>query len=527
MNKKTLTALVLISLLSFDISIFLPIQHFNQAKANVLENQKVIAISYFDNTSDIKEFNSLKKGIADMLITDLSKIKSLKIVEREKLENVLREINIGKNPYFDPTTAQKIGQGLHAEYILTGSYILLNDTFRIDARLINVNSGEIVMSEKSEGLKSEFFDIQKDLVENIANSLNIKLKREEKKELREYTTKSFEAIEKYSKGLDAQDSGEQEKASKYFRESLESDPNYKLAKNAMQRLNIIIDKKDTINNNDMRAFLDEININDPDINTKIAMKLSELAQTDGFFTKEGYLKRIKLLNIIIKNKLRPILNMGYLKINWESSTLGLIESNFIRSNPLLVANSLEIYEYLSLKYPNDVFSNNIVKTSYQQIKDRIAEIEKARSYIKEYNDKINNISKIYNNKNKCNSIEELAYKKDDFIEKLVNTTHDKNILEKSIKSFYDNVIMPYTICRPSDTKVFDEYYSNVAFRIAFTGEKDLAEEYIKKVNNENSKKDFDKIFSNQYATGLPIIGKDLQNEIIELISLVKDAKKSL
>jgi TolB-like protein len=528
LNKKILTVVftLITSSILFDKLPYLSIKVINQAKANNYENQKVIAISYFDNTSDIKEFNPLKKGIADMLITDLSKIKSLKIIEREKLENVLREINISKNPYFDQTTAQKIGKGLHAEYILTGSYILINDKFRIDARLINVSSGEIIMSEKSDGLKSDFFDIQKDLVENIANSLNIKLKREEKKELREYTTKSFEAIEKYSKGLEAQDNGEQEKASKYFRESLEADPNYKLAKNAMQRLNIIIDKKDTINNNDMKTFLDGANISDPDINTKIGKKLFELISTDGTFKKEGYIKRIKLLRIIIKNKLRPILNMGYLNINSESITLSLIESLFIRTNPLLVSNSPEIYEYLSLKYPNDIYSNNIVKTSYQGIKDRIAEIEKSKSDIKEYNDKINNLSKISNNKEKCDYTEKLAYNNTDYIDKLINITHDRNILENNIKSFYDNVITPYTMCSSSNYKILDEYYFNLAYKFVLVGEKDLAKEYIKKVNNENSKKDFDKLLSND-AVGYQSVGKELQDEIIELISLIKEAKKSI
>ena len=52
---------------------------------------KTIAVSYFDNTSDIATFNPLSKGLADMLITDLSHIKTLNIVEREKLETLLKE----------------------------------------------------------------------------------------------------------------------------------------------------------------------------------------------------------------------------------------------------------------------------------------------------------------------------------------------------------------------------------------------------------------------------------------------------
>jgi curli biogenesis system outer membrane secretion channel CsgG len=37
---------------------------------------------------------AISKGLADMLITDISNVKSLKIVEREKLESLLKEIGL-------------------------------------------------------------------------------------------------------------------------------------------------------------------------------------------------------------------------------------------------------------------------------------------------------------------------------------------------------------------------------------------------------------------------------------------------
>src|SRR4051812_38336244 len=90
-----------------------------------------IAVSYFDNTSNDAALDPLRKGLADMLITDLSNVTSLRIVEREKLESLLKEIKLGRTAYFDPKTAQRLGKGLGAEYVLTGSYLLLADDLRI------------------------------------------------------------------------------------------------------------------------------------------------------------------------------------------------------------------------------------------------------------------------------------------------------------------------------------------------------------------------------------------------------------
>ncbi|MBC7472806.1 MAG: hypothetical protein H7263_00835, partial [Candidatus Sericytochromatia bacterium] len=70
-----------------------------------------VAISYFDNTSKDQELNPLSKGLADMMITDLSNVKSLKIVEREKLEKLLKEIKLDESKFIDQKTAQKLGKG--------------------------------------------------------------------------------------------------------------------------------------------------------------------------------------------------------------------------------------------------------------------------------------------------------------------------------------------------------------------------------------------------------------------------------
>ena len=76
----------------------------------VWADTNTIAISYFDNTSGSEQYNPLSKGLADMLITDLSNVKSIQIVEREKLESLLKEIDLGESKFIDPNTAQKLGK---------------------------------------------------------------------------------------------------------------------------------------------------------------------------------------------------------------------------------------------------------------------------------------------------------------------------------------------------------------------------------------------------------------------------------
>src|SRR3989442_14685179 len=95
--------------------------------------QKRVAISYFDNNSKDKAWDPIQKGLADMLITDLSQLKSVQIVEREKLNSILDELKLQQSKYIDPATAVKIGRGAGAQYLLTGGYEFDGEAMRIDA----------------------------------------------------------------------------------------------------------------------------------------------------------------------------------------------------------------------------------------------------------------------------------------------------------------------------------------------------------------------------------------------------------
>ena len=201
-----------------------------------LADIKTVAISYFDNTSGTIEYDPLSKGLADMLITDLSNVKSLKIVEREKLESLLKEIELGDGKFIDPNTAQKLGKGLGAGYMLTGSFLIMGETMRIDARLVEVGTGEVTMAEEITGEKNTFFELEKVLKDKIINSLNINLSRTESRKIKKSQTESFDAFRAYSFSLDAFDKGDYEESIKFLEKATDTDDNFNLAWEKLDKL---------------------------------------------------------------------------------------------------------------------------------------------------------------------------------------------------------------------------------------------------------------------------------------------------
>ena len=179
------------------------------------KNAKRLAIIYFDNSGGEPSMNKLKKGLADMLITDLSNVNMLDIVERDKLEAILKEQKLSSSKEFDPNTAAKVGKLLGAQVILTGGYFEMMGSLRIDARFIDVETGKILKADGVDGQTSNFFKIQKQLAWKIINTLDIKLSDSEKKavEVNEKTKAlSFEDANLYSEALDLFDKGNKIKA---------------------------------------------------------------------------------------------------------------------------------------------------------------------------------------------------------------------------------------------------------------------------------------------------------------------------
>ena len=206
------------------------------------KNAKRIAIVYFDNTSGERKLDKLKKGLAGMLITDLSNINMLDIVERERLEEIIKEQKLSNSKKFDPSTAAKLGKLLGAEIILTGSYFEMFGTFRIDARFINVETGEILKSEGVDGASKNFFKLQKQLVWKVIKNLDVKLSPSEKLTIENSAQQlvSYEATLMFSEALDLIDKGKKDKAKDKLNIIIEEFPVFLPAQKELDKLTIAI-----------------------------------------------------------------------------------------------------------------------------------------------------------------------------------------------------------------------------------------------------------------------------------------------
>lgn len=190
-----------------------------------------IAILYFENKGQKAELNPLQKGLAEMIITDLSKVKSLKVVERVRLQKLVEEMNLAESDLVDQKTAPRLGKLLGANKLVKGSFFELQaDKVNIDAFVTHTKTGKIDISTNIAGNMKEFFRLEKELVFKILDEMKIKISAEEREAILEIPTENFFAFLQYSRGLELEDRGLYTQAFEAYSAAAQADPNFNQAK---------------------------------------------------------------------------------------------------------------------------------------------------------------------------------------------------------------------------------------------------------------------------------------------------------
>ncbi len=175
------------------------------------EDRKVVAVLYFENHTGVERFEPLGKGLAEMLITDLSGIGSLRLVERARLQDLIDEQQLSRSDYSNPDTALEIGRVLAAEYVITGSVVGVEPEVRVDSRLIHTETAEILQTASAAGTEDRFFTIQEELSVALVEGLEIAFSDQEREEYERHRERNriqdAETAVAYSQALDEYDRG--------------------------------------------------------------------------------------------------------------------------------------------------------------------------------------------------------------------------------------------------------------------------------------------------------------------------------
>src|SRR5213083_2504280 len=198
-----------------------------------------IAVLPFDNSGsygqDKENFDALQKGIAGMLISELAANPAARVVEREEIQKLIEEQNLGPSGRVDAQTAAKIGKLVGARYVVLGTFIDFYGDFRLDARLVNVETSEILKVEKDQAQRDHLFQIIQNVAGRLMKDANLPPLPRQASEQRMSRQVPTEALTFYSRALLYQDRGQRDKAAEMFNRALAIFPGYAEAAEGLQR----------------------------------------------------------------------------------------------------------------------------------------------------------------------------------------------------------------------------------------------------------------------------------------------------
>jgi serine/threonine protein kinase/tetratricopeptide (TPR) repeat protein len=180
-------------------------------------DEKSIAVLYFENMSSEKESEYFCAGMTEDIITDLSKIRELKVISRtDVLPFRNKEVN-----------TRHVGETLRVNYILEGSVRKSGSKMRITAQLIAVETGFHVWADRFDRLVEDIFDVQTEVSQKIAEALKISLTESEKQSIAKKPTEDLRAYDFYMRGrelLYRRGKKNNEAAIRMFEDAISLDP---------------------------------------------------------------------------------------------------------------------------------------------------------------------------------------------------------------------------------------------------------------------------------------------------------------
>jgi len=184
-----------------------------------LPDKPSIAVLPFANLSGDAKQDYFSDGITDDLITGLSRLPGLFVIDRSSTFSYKN-----KSP-----RVQDVGREFGVKYVLEGSARKQADQMRINVQLVEADTGSQVWAKRYDEQFREVFKVQDDIVESITGTLKVQLPLLQEGIVLPQRTNNLEAYDSFLRGHEYLQQPTPEgyaKARKMFERAIKLDPGY-------------------------------------------------------------------------------------------------------------------------------------------------------------------------------------------------------------------------------------------------------------------------------------------------------------
>ncbi len=201
-----------------------------------------IAVLPFENGGsygqDKESFDALQVGLAAMLASTLAAHPGARVVARADVRQAMHGQQLDQDHRIDAASATKVAKAAGARYAVTGSFADFYGKFRVNARVVDAQSGEILKVVSNDDPKlqdrAQLGDIVQLVGERVVAAVGLPpFPADGDARHRAVPT---DALTEYSRGLMFEARGEKAKAAAAYRRALTAHPDYPEARDGLARM---------------------------------------------------------------------------------------------------------------------------------------------------------------------------------------------------------------------------------------------------------------------------------------------------
>jgi TolB-like protein len=202
------------------------------------DSRPTVAVLYFHNGALVgnDDYAPLSKGMAELLITELARNPSIRVIERDRLQRSIAEQKLESHQRMETETAVRLGRVLGAQHVLMGAFVLdARQNMRVDVRSVNAATSRVEYIETVEGTTDRALAMVRELGAKVTAGLKLpappaRVAKDPAGSAATSGQNQFRAVMLLSRALEQQDRGNTAGAIALYRNALEVYPGFERAR---------------------------------------------------------------------------------------------------------------------------------------------------------------------------------------------------------------------------------------------------------------------------------------------------------
>jgi TolB-like protein len=190
---------------------------------------RTVGVLPFDQTDLDSATADLGYGLADLLRVDLSKSRQLRIVDRLRLDAIMKELELAASGRADSSTAPRVGRLVQARRVVYGALDTRGNAMGVNVGVADASTRQVQPALSTQMQLDQVLDTEKQIALRLFENLGVTLTPAERAAVEERPTKNIAAFIAYGRAVRYETEFRFADAYRGFDEAVKLDPSFTLA----------------------------------------------------------------------------------------------------------------------------------------------------------------------------------------------------------------------------------------------------------------------------------------------------------